>query len=131
LYQPWMVYGDGFEATDGMNGWQGKPSTQSKPGPVPLCPPHTPHGLTRSSNPGPRGGKPATDRLSYGKAIIQHYENRSHQWQAENHIICAYMNILQGGNTSESNNDMSWRMVSSGLLRRENLKSYNDMSWPG
>jgi hypothetical protein len=20
LYQPWMVYGDGFEATDGMNG---------------------------------------------------------------------------------------------------------------
>jgi hypothetical protein len=27
------------------------------------------------------------------------------------------------------NNNISWRMVSAGLLRRENLKSYNNISY--
>jgi hypothetical protein len=42
-------------------------STRRKPAPVPLCPPQTPHACP-DANPGRCGGKPATDRLSYGKA---------------------------------------------------------------
>jgi hypothetical protein len=38
--------------------------------PVPLCPPQIPHDQTPGSNPGRRGGKPATNRLSYGAAFI-------------------------------------------------------------
>jgi hypothetical protein len=34
---------------------------------VPLCQPQIPHDL--GSNPGRRGGKPATNRLSYGTAF--------------------------------------------------------------
>jgi hypothetical protein len=39
-------------------------STRRKPAPVPLCP-QTPHACP-DANPGRRGGKPATSRLSYG-----------------------------------------------------------------
>jgi hypothetical protein len=39
-----------------------------KPVPVPLCPLQTPHGLTPGSNPGLRGERPATNRLSHGTA---------------------------------------------------------------
>jgi hypothetical protein len=39
-----------------------------KPVPVPLCPPQTPHGLTR--DPGLRGERPATNRLSHGTAML-------------------------------------------------------------
>jgi hypothetical protein len=42
-------------------------STRGKPAPVPLCPPQIPHDL--GSNPGRRGGKPTTNRLSYGTAF--------------------------------------------------------------
>jgi hypothetical protein len=42
-------------------------STRRKSAPVPLRPPQIPHDL--GSNPGRRGGKPATNRLSYGTAI--------------------------------------------------------------
>jgi hypothetical protein len=37
-----------------------------KPVPVPLCPPQIPHGLTPGSNPGLRGGRPATNSPSHG-----------------------------------------------------------------
>jgi hypothetical protein len=37
---------------------------------VPLCPPQIPHGLTPGSNPGLRGGRPATNRLSHGTANL-------------------------------------------------------------
>jgi hypothetical protein len=46
---------------------RGNRSTRRKPAPVPLCPPQTPH-ASPGANPGRRGGKPATNRLSYGTA---------------------------------------------------------------
>jgi hypothetical protein len=36
---------------------------------VPLCPPRIPHNLTWTRTRGRRGGKPATNRLSYGTAV--------------------------------------------------------------
>jgi hypothetical protein len=42
---------------------RGNRSTRRKSAPVPLCPPQTP-----DANPGHRGGKPATNRLSCGTA---------------------------------------------------------------
>jgi hypothetical protein len=44
---------------------RGNRSTWRKPAPVRLCPPQTPHACP-DANPGRRGGKPATNRLSYG-----------------------------------------------------------------
>jgi hypothetical protein len=43
-------------------------STRRKPAPAPLCPPQIPHDQTRFRTPDSRGGKPATNRLSYGAA---------------------------------------------------------------
>jgi hypothetical protein len=43
---------------------RGNRCTRSKPAPVPLCPPQNPP----DANPGCRGGKPASNRLSYGTA---------------------------------------------------------------
>jgi hypothetical protein len=45
---------------------RGNRSTRRKPNPAPLRPPQIPH--DPGSNPGLRGGKPATNRLSYGAA---------------------------------------------------------------
>jgi hypothetical protein len=44
---------------------RGSRSTRIKLAPVPLCPPQTPH-ASPDANPGRRGGKPVTNRLSYG-----------------------------------------------------------------
>jgi hypothetical protein len=41
----------------------------AKPVPVPLCPPQISHGLDLGSNPGLRGERPATNRLSHGTAV--------------------------------------------------------------
>jgi hypothetical protein len=52
-----------------------------KPVPVPLCPPQISHGLDLGSNPGLRGERPATNRLSHGTALCS--LNRRHlasQW---------------------------------------------------
>jgi hypothetical protein len=57
----WWVWGSWWNGN-----WQGNRSTRRKPAPVPLCPPKIPHDL--GSNPGRRGGKPATNRLSCGTA---------------------------------------------------------------
>jgi hypothetical protein len=51
---------------DGMRIGRGNRSTRRKPTPVPLCETQTPHDL--GSKPGRHGGKPMTNRLSYGKA---------------------------------------------------------------
>jgi hypothetical protein len=51
----------------GMMIGKGNRSTRRKPAPVPLCPPQTPHACP-DANPVHRGGKPATNRLSYGTA---------------------------------------------------------------
>jgi hypothetical protein len=47
--------------------WQGKHKYSEKIAPVPLCPPQTPHACP-DAKPARRGGKPATNRLSYGTA---------------------------------------------------------------
>jgi hypothetical protein len=47
---------------------RGNQSTRRKLDSVPLCPPQTPHACP-DANPGRRGGKPATNRLSYGTAL--------------------------------------------------------------
>jgi hypothetical protein len=55
-------YNDG--EIGGMIG-KGNRSTGRKPAPVPLCPTQTPHAFP-DKNPGRNGGKPTTNRLSYG-----------------------------------------------------------------
>jgi hypothetical protein len=70
LYQPRMIDDDDYGAVGGMRIGSGNRSTRIKPAPVPLCPAQIPHDL--GSNPGRRGGKPATNRLSYGTALFQH-----------------------------------------------------------
>jgi hypothetical protein len=50
---------------------RGNRSTRRKPVPLPLCPPQTPHACP-DANPSHRGGKPATNILSYGTAQQQH-----------------------------------------------------------
>jgi hypothetical protein len=47
---------------------RGNRSTRRKPAPAPFCPPKIPHDHTRARTPGRRGGKPATNRVSYGAA---------------------------------------------------------------
>jgi hypothetical protein len=51
----------------GMKIGRGNRSTRRKSAPAPLRPPQTP--LDPGAKPGRRGGKPATNRLSYGAAI--------------------------------------------------------------
>jgi hypothetical protein len=70
LYQPRIIDDDDYGAVGGMKIGRGNRSTRRKPAPVPLCPPQIPHDL--GSNPGRRGGKPATNRLSYGTASLFH-----------------------------------------------------------
>jgi hypothetical protein len=51
----------------GMTIGRGNRSTWRKPAPVPHSPPQTPHACPEAK-PGRRGGRPATNRLSYGTA---------------------------------------------------------------
>jgi hypothetical protein len=55
----------------GMMTCRGNRSTRRKPAPAPLCPPQTPHAY-QDANPGRRGGKPATNRLSKGTALNEY-----------------------------------------------------------
>jgi hypothetical protein len=57
-------------AIGGMKIGRGSRSIQRKPAPAPLCPPQNPTWPDPGSNPGRRGGKPATNRLSYGAAFM-------------------------------------------------------------
>jgi hypothetical protein len=50
----------------GMKIGRGNRSTRRKPAPTPICPPQIPLDQTPGSNPGRCGGKPGTNRLSYG-----------------------------------------------------------------
>jgi hypothetical protein len=65
LYKPQMIKEDDCGAIGGMKIGRGNRSTRRKPAPAPHCPPQIPHGQTRARTPGRRGGKPATNRLSY------------------------------------------------------------------
>jgi hypothetical protein len=69
LYQPQMIDEGDCGAIGGMKIGIGNRSTLRKPTPVPLCPPQIPH--DQGSNPGRRGGKPATTCLSYGTATLR------------------------------------------------------------
>jgi hypothetical protein len=60
-----MIDDDDYGAVGGMRVGRGNRSTRRKPAPVPLWPPQIPHDLTWDR----RGGKPATNRLSYGTAF--------------------------------------------------------------
>jgi hypothetical protein len=69
LYKPQMIDEDDFGTTGGMKIGRGNQSTRRKPAPAPLCPLQIPHGQTRARTPDHCGGKPVTNRLSYGAAI--------------------------------------------------------------
>jgi hypothetical protein len=62
LYQPQMIGEGDCGAFGGIKIGRGNRSTRIKPAPAPLCPPQIPLDQTR-------GGKPATNRLSYGAAV--------------------------------------------------------------
>jgi hypothetical protein len=66
LYKPQMIDEGDCGAIGGKKIARGNRSTWRKPAPASLCPPQIPHDQTPGSNPGRRGGKPATNRLSYG-----------------------------------------------------------------
>jgi hypothetical protein len=68
LYKPQMIDEGDCGAIGGMKIGRGNRSTRRKPAQAPLCPPQIPQDQTPDSNPGRRGGKPATNRLSYGAA---------------------------------------------------------------
>jgi hypothetical protein len=59
-------------AVGGMRIGRGNQSTRRKPALVPLRPPQIPHDL--GSNPGRRGGKPATNSLNY-RMLLDNREN--------------------------------------------------------
>jgi hypothetical protein len=59
-----------FGAIGGMKFGRGNRSTRRKPTPAPLCPPQNPTWQTRSRTLDRSGGKPATNRLSYGAALF-------------------------------------------------------------
>jgi hypothetical protein len=68
VYKPQMTDEGDYGAISGMKIGRGNRSTRRKPAPAPLCPPQIPHDHS-GSNPDRRGGKPATNRLSYGAAL--------------------------------------------------------------
>jgi hypothetical protein len=66
LYKLQMINEDDCGAIGGMKIGRGNQITRRKPAAAPLCLPQIPHDQTRARTPGRRGGKPATNRLSYG-----------------------------------------------------------------
>jgi hypothetical protein len=68
LYKHQMIDEDDCGAIGGMKTDRENRSTRRKPAPAALCPPQIAHDQTRAPTPGRRGGKPATNRLSYGAA---------------------------------------------------------------
>jgi hypothetical protein len=65
LYWPQMIDDGDCGTIGGMKIGRGDWSTRRKPAPMPLFPPDP------GSNPGRRGGKPATNRLSYVTAVTR------------------------------------------------------------
>jgi hypothetical protein len=66
-----------FGAIGGMKIGRRNRSTRRKPTPEPLCPPQNRTWQTRSRTPDRSGGKPATNRLSYG-AVVASYDSQGH-----------------------------------------------------
>jgi hypothetical protein len=76
LYKPPMIDEGDCGAIGGMKIGRGNRGTRRKPTPAPLCPPQIPHDQTRARTPDRSGGKPATNRLSYGAAYSALYIRR-------------------------------------------------------
>jgi hypothetical protein len=70
LYKPQMIDDGDCGEFGGLKIGRINRSTQRKPAPAPHCSPQIPHDQTRARTPDRRGGKPATNRLSYGAANI-------------------------------------------------------------
>jgi hypothetical protein len=68
LYKPQTINEGDCGAIGGMKIGRRNRSTRRKPAPEPLCPPQIPYDQTRAQTPDRSGGKPATNRLSYGAA---------------------------------------------------------------
>jgi hypothetical protein len=68
LYQPHMIDDGDCGTIGGIKIGRGNRNTKRKPAPVPLCPPQIPNDQTRTRIPSRRGGKSATNHLSYGAA---------------------------------------------------------------
>jgi hypothetical protein len=73
LYQPQMIDDDDCGEIGGMNIGRGKRSTRRKPTPTATLPTTNPTWSDPGLNPGRRGVKPATNRLSYGTASRSPY----------------------------------------------------------
>jgi hypothetical protein len=73
LYQPLMIDDDECGAVGGMRIGRGNRSTRRKPVPVHFVHHKSHISWPPGSNPGRRGGKPATNRLSYGTASTCRY----------------------------------------------------------
>jgi hypothetical protein len=70
LYKPQIIDEDDCGAIGGIKIGTGETEVLGeKPAPAPLFAPQIPHDQTRARTPGRRGGKPATNRLSYGAAF--------------------------------------------------------------
>jgi hypothetical protein len=87
LYKPQMIDEDNYGATCGMMVRRGSRSTRRKSAPAPLCPLQIPHDQTRARIPDRRGGKPATNRLSYGAAPIGMYLSTLLTWLSVCHFL--------------------------------------------
>jgi hypothetical protein len=81
---------------------RGNRSTRRKPAPVPLCPPQTPHACP-DANPGRCGGKPATNRLSYGMA--KHYLTHNMALQYVSHQLSFTLIRYKARVSHRSNNN--------------------------
>jgi hypothetical protein len=60
----------------------------------PLSPPQIPLDKTAGSNPGRRGGKPATNRLSYGAALSAHYNSAA--YSSQGYRLCTIRPTYRG-----------------------------------
>jgi hypothetical protein len=79
-------------AIGGMKIGRGNRSTRRKPALVPLCPPQIRHDQTRAQTADHRGGKPATNRLSYGVAYFRFsFGNYDYLWLI---IDCELLSVV-------------------------------------
>jgi hypothetical protein len=73
LYQPQRIDDGDCGAVRGIKIGRGNRSTRRKPAPAPLCSPQIPHDLSWDRTRAAAGGRPATNRLSCGAALLLHF----------------------------------------------------------
>jgi hypothetical protein len=110
-----------FGAIGGMKFGRGNRSTRRKPTPAPLRPPQNPTRQTRSRTPDRSGGKPATNRLSYGAAFLVPFRHllrlAGSRWRYStppphelslHHTEVKRSALFSGGKASGSHQTASW-----------------------